>query len=71
MNKEQNIKLFFEIYNSLENSEKRFFRDRIINECNIQYPTFYSWFNRQVIPAWHIDTALRIALDYEPQKQTA
>ena len=61
----------FEIYNNLENSEKRELRERIIKECNIQHPTFYSWFNRSIIPAWHLDKALQIANDYKPQKQTA
>ncbi len=42
---------FFMYYKSISNKkEKIFLRKQIIENCRIQYPTFYSWLAREKIP---------------------
>ena len=43
---------FYTHYNSITTKvEKRKLRNKIINECEIQHSTFYSWLSRKKIPA--------------------
>jgi hypothetical protein len=65
MNEKQVQQRFFKFYSSLELEERKAFRDRILEECKVSYPAFYSWLKRANIGRWHIKTINQLIDEFE------
>ncbi|MDY0215004.1 MAG: hypothetical protein RBS24_05815 [Bacilli bacterium] len=67
MNEEKTQKRLFEYYNTLDMRGKRLFRDRVLQRCEIQYPSFFSWLSRNTVPPWQRDRVNEIINEFEKQ----
>lgn len=65
MNENQVQARFLNFYNKLTVKSKRAFRNRILDACKIEYPSFYSWLTRTSIPRWHLDRVNNVIDEFE------
>lgn len=67
MNGDRTQERLFEYYNTLDMSGKRLFRDRVLQRCKIQYPSFFSWLSRDSVPPWQVEKINEIINEFEKQ----
>lgn len=67
MNGDRTQDRLFVFYSTLNMREKRLFRDRVLQRCKIQYPSFFSWLSRDSVPPWQVEKINEIINEFEKQ----